>query len=528
MPAHAHAERQPFDPARLLDVLPGAVAYVDRRLRYRYANAAYGRRLGLDPVRIAGMRVRDVVGRQEETAVAASIERALRGEATVRDSTSYTPDRDGSGGICGVVVHVAYPALAGPPADDTAPLHDDAFLHMPIAMAEIGIDGRLARVNDAFARMLGQDAEALVGRRVRDLIHPDDMGRDSQNFVEMLQGRRDGYRAEKRYVRADGGVAHAALAISVLRNPAGEASRFVVQVEDVTDARLAEAALARSNARLALAIEATRGGLWHIDVAERRFECSTQLARLLTGGEKDTLDVDEMSAMVDERDPDRVSFLALVEGKADRKTIEYRAATPFGRRLLVCDARLLRDEAGKPVEVVGLVRDVTEERARQRAVELQADTDPLTSLLNRRGLERRIDALRAPAPLGVVLVDLDRFKLVNDTHGHDAGDAVLVETAARLRALVRNRDLVARLGGDEFLIALPGVDEEVLAQVAERVCKALARGFGTGEDAYAIGGTVGAALRRSADMPFAATVADADRALYRIKAADPGWWALAD
>jgi diguanylate cyclase (GGDEF)-like protein/PAS domain S-box-containing protein len=526
MLAHAHVDPEPLAASGLLDMLPGAVAYIDGRLRYRYVNPAYGDRHGLDPRRVDGVRLRDAIATADAAEIVACAGRALRGEPVVRGGTSYTPHRGADGTVHGVLLHMAEPA-PGNSADENDRL-DDAFLHMPIAMAEIGTDGRLARVNAAFARMIGEDAEALIGRPFRDLIHPDDAGRDSPDFVEMLQGRREGYRVEKRYLRADGSFAHAVLAISALRNAAGEVSCFVVQVDDVTDARVAEAALARSNARLALAIEATRGGLWHADLVERRFECSPQLARLLTSGERDMLDAQELAAMVEEGDRDHANLRALIQGRADRETAEYHVATPFGRRLLVCDAQLLRDEAGRPVEVVGLVRDITQERARQRAIELQADTDPLTALLNRRGLDRRIARLRAPAPLGVVLVDLDRFKLVNDTHGHDAGDAVLVETAARLRALLRNRDLVARLGGDEFLIALPGVDEVVLRQVAERICKALSRGFGPGEDAYAIGASVGAALRRSADVPFAAVVAAADRALYRIKAADPGWWGMAD
>jgi diguanylate cyclase (GGDEF)-like protein len=290
------------------------------------------------------------------------------------------------------------------------------------------------------------------------------------------------------------------------------------------DAAVVHAALVRSDARLSLVVAAVNGGLWHVDIAKGSFECSPQLVRLFTGSETGTLESDDLLAMIDEVDRDYASFFELIVGKLDRKTVEYHVKTPAGRRLLVCDGLLLRDTDGSPIEVIGLVRDITEERAQQTAVQQQADTDPLTGLLNRRGLERRIDALRAATPLGVAIIDLDGFKPINDRYGHHTGDLVLVETAVRLRQAVRELDILARLGGDEFLIALPGADETVLARVATSIQASLQ------EEALAgvrIGASVGAAVGQIGETSFAEIISEADRMLYRAKAKNRRVWAKA-
>ncbi|MFT4792285.1 MAG: two-component system cell cycle response regulator [Paracoccaceae bacterium] len=109
---------------------------------------------------------------------------------------------------------------------------------------------------------------------------------------------------------------------------------------------------------------------------------------------------------------------------------------------------------------------------------MMAITDPLTGLYNRRYAETHLNRMMsqcaaAGVPLGVMLLDLDRFKDVNDTHGHGAGDEVLSEFARRLQANVRGVDLVARMGGEEFLVAMPDADEDGGAIVAERVRRAV-------------------------------------------------------
>ncbi len=116
---------------------------------------------------------------------------------------------------------------------------------------------------------------------------------------------------------------------------------------------------------------------------------------------------------------------------------------------------------------VVLCRDITEQKAIEAKLAHEATHDPLTSLLNRAGIMDRLDAIGADDPVGVMFLDLDKFKPINDTHGHEAGDEVLTEIGRRLDDAVRGDEAIGRLGGDEFVVIVPGAWE--LEQLAARL-----------------------------------------------------------
>ena len=136
-------------------------------------------------------------------------------------------------------------------------------------------------------------------------------------------------------------------------------------------------------------------------------------------------------------------------------------------------------ELGRIAGAIGLARDVTELRQLQVVEREQARTDPLTGLVNRRGCEEAFvretaRATRENASVGVVLFDIDHFKKVNDTFGHEAGDAILKGVAGALRGVARASDVPGRWGGEELLAILPGVDVGGARRFAERVRVAVA------------------------------------------------------
>jgi diguanylate cyclase (GGDEF)-like protein len=151
----------------------------------------------------------------------------------------------------------------------------------------------------------------------------------------------------------------------------------------------------------------------------------------------------------------------------------------------------------------------------------EAFIDPLTGMLNRHALRRRISELTAQAevnnqPIALILGDLDHFKAVNDRHGHDAGDAVLAQTAYRIRASLRAYDLAYRLGGEEFLVVMPGADAHTALRVAEGLRTAIAAGpLGGVGVTMSFGVSASSGGRFDYDDLFG----EADRALYAAKRA---------
>lgn len=180
---------------------------------------------------------------------------------------------------------------------------------------------------------------------------------------------------------------------------------------------------------------------------------------------------------------------------------------------------LLRDEQGELVGRVLSVQDITSRRAWEDQLLKQALHDPLTGLPNRRLLLERLSQLlssRGSCSVAVLFCDLDGFKQVNDRHGHDTGDALLVEVTRRLATCLRPEDTLARLGGDEFVALLPGADQAAAQGVADRFRAAIRGPVRAGARVLTVDLSIGIAVDSagSADR----LLAGADAAMYRDKA----------
>ena len=169
-------------------------------------------------------------------------------------------------------------------------------------------------------------------------------------------------------------------------------------------------------------------------------------------------------------------FLAVLEGQSSRFEMEIRPVHGVPRWVEISLNRV-RLEGG--VLVIGVVRDITERRQLQIALQHQASHDDLTGLVNRREFQLRLNMLvrslfSEPGPHALIYIDLDQFKVVNDTCGHIAGDELLRQIGQRLGERIRARDVVARLGGDEFGVLLHDVSIDQATEVAEKLCSAVA------------------------------------------------------
>ena len=221
---------------------------------------------------------------------------------------------------------------------------------------------------------------------------------------------------------------------------------------------------------------------------------------------------------------------ALREGQAHG--YRYHLTFPNGERWFECSLARKTAPAGAAPRFIALVRDITELKAREAELQALAFHDPLTSLPNRRLLFDRIEQVllrqqRDPGWAALLFVDLDDFKRVNDGHGHEVGDAVLVEVATRLRSLVRAIDPLGRLGGDEFVVLLtelgpePGPAEALVRRIGQALLKKLSKPIVLKHADVAVSVSVGALLFRGVH-PLPTLLAAADRLMYTSKGAGKG------
>jgi diguanylate cyclase (GGDEF)-like protein/PAS domain S-box-containing protein len=219
---------------------------------------------------------------------------------------------------------------------------------------------------------------------------------------------------------------------------------------------------------------------------------------------------------------------AMLDGRIELTTAEKRYLHRDGTAVWVqAGIRAVRDREGEVEYFIVQYNDITERKRYEAKLAHGALHDPLTGLPNRiLFVERLGHALqrlrRHHEPLAVLFIDLDRFKLVNDSLGHAAGDAVLSEAAARLRTAVREDDTVARFGGDEFTVLCEGADEAEARQVAARLLGVLDAPFRQGKTDFNLSASVGVRLSDRGDVGADELVRDADIALYSAKARGRG------
>ena len=290
--------------------------------------------------------------------------------------------------------------------------------------------------------------------------------------------------------------------------------------------------LEHSRATLAKAQRIARLGTWDwIPAIDRVAACDICRAIFGLPPSRDALDTEQLLYRVDASDLTRVrEALHRLAAGAQPVNMEFRVRGLDGQNFHVhLEAEAECDASGKVTLVVGTAQDITQRKLAEEQIKALANYDNLTGLPNRRLFTERfnsaIESARAQSSrLAALFVDLDRFKQINDTQGHGAGDAVLCEVASRLNRCVRGggegADVVARLGGDEFVVLLTEVGEPQQAyMVAERILAALRKPFNVGGHENFISASVGLARFPEDGPDVDSLLRNADAAMYSVKAA---------
>jgi diguanylate cyclase (GGDEF)-like protein/PAS domain S-box-containing protein len=234
-------------------------------------------------------------------------------------------------------------------------------------------------------------------------------------------------------------------------------------------------------------------------------------------------------------DADFAGLHELLSGERAVYETEKRYVHAAGHAVWIqLNVTAVRDTGGRPVHLIAQMQDITERKRAQAELAHQALHDPLTGLPNRLLFIDRLEVAltrlaRRDGAVAVLFLDLDRFKLINDSHGHEVGDQVLREMASRLRGILRPSDTLSRFGGDEFTILCEDLSsEEDASQVAERIAEALAEPFPLADREVFLSASIGIAVGRDGAMSAGALLRDADAAMYSAKERGRSRYAIYD
>ncbi|KQP38247.1 hypothetical protein ASF49_04310 [Methylobacterium sp. Leaf104] len=355
-----------------------------------------------------------------------------------------------------------------------------------------------------------QGGESWAGR-----IHPDDRARVLASVQDAVGGRDSRWDEAYRFLRVDDTYAEVIDRGFIIRDEAGRALRMVGAMHDVTQQREANSALRSSEERLRLALQAGRMVAWERDMTTGLATRSANSVALLGIGSG------SIALLIDQVHPaDRPQVENFVAYGGTAHAVEFRYRHPAGPMMwLIMRADRVTDD-----RIVGITFDITDRKRAEEHAWSVAHHDGLTGLANRGFFLQQLEAAlteaeRAGSCVSLLLIDLDGFKDVNETLGHDVGDAVLVEVAERLRAGLGPRDAVARLGGDEFALLLTEPPE--LAQtvrLASRLLERLHEPLTYRGQTLACKASIGITAFPDHHRDGLELLKDADIALYRAKA----------
>ncbi|MCS0628424.1 EAL domain-containing protein [Telluria mixta] len=457
-------------------------------------------------------------------------------------------------------MHANPPSISRPDGvpDDAQRRFDDLLAHLPAGVVMHDAAGRVVAANCQALALLGRREEQMLGAQSSD---------DTWHFV-----RADGSRMPPSEYPVNAvlrtGAKVSDLVVGVARpdhddvrwaicnayperDERGAIDRVVVCFTDCTALKDAEQSLHKSEERMRLALQGSTDAPWDWDLVTGELYYSARYWDML-GYAPDEMRADPEAWVRLTHPEDRAWVAAFLEellaGPRQAYSIEFRLCHRDGHYVPVLSRGfILRDGAGKALRLSGTNTDLTERKRVEHRIHELAYFDQLTGLPNRRFLIDELGQIlarngRAGRHGALLFLDLDNFKLLNDTMGHDVGDLLLREVARRLRQALREGDHLARLGGDEFVIVLENLgaspDEATIEvhAVGRKILDVLGEPFELAGRQCASSPSIGVTLFDGAPTSIDALLRQADLAMYRAKEEgrntlrffDPGMQAAAD
>ena len=535
----------------ITDNLPALIGYVDRSETYRFTNAHYRVLFGLEPESFLGKTVLENFGAEAAALLRPRIDAVLRGERVKfeRHDTQdgrdlhllvdYVPDLAADGTVEGFYILVL--DITARKKAELEQARSEArvrsiLTHAPDAFIGIDAGGRIQEWNRQAEHTFGWRRDEALGRTVAELIIPPALREAHAAAVHAFeatgQARAVNRRVQLPALHRDGREIPIELSVATLK----EGGSFVANafLHDISARQAAEARILASEKLLRDITDNVPALIGYFD-AELRMEFANGPARALFG-----IDPARDVRSYDMREALGEAIFALhaphVPAVLAGRRVSFQGSAQVGssqhfQAHLVPDT----DAEGRVRGFYIMTFDLTALKQAEQRLQEMARSDALTGLPNRRSFEERLEealarSKRDARALALLFVDVDRFKAINDAHGHPMGDLVLREFARRLRACVRATDTVARLAGDEFTLILEGLHaEDDAARVARKIVRTMRVPMQVEGRPVRVSASVGVAVlegrapqtesafARLSNLSAAELTARADSALYEVK-----------
>src|SRR5215204_2146498 len=349
----------------------------------------------------------------------------------------------------------------------------------------VSLQGRYMQVNRSLCEILGYTEEELQALTWQEITHPDDLAASSAYARRIVEGEFPRYHLEKRFLHAYGHTVWASLSVSLVRDGEGEPLYFVSQIQDVTERKKFESALRESEQRFRGSFESAATGMALVGTDGRFLRVNRSLCEILGYPERELLGKTFQDIThPEDLDADLDQVRRMLDGEIRTYQMEKRYFHKEGQVVwALLSVSMVHDEEGEPLYFVSQIQDISERKVLEERLQHRAFHDSLTDLPNRQlFMDRLGQALRRTGRrhkrIAVLFMDLDGFKVVNDSLGHQVGDLLLTVVAQRLRRCLRPEDTLARFGGDEFVVLIEAVDNsEQAVEVAERITEEFRKPF---------------------------------------------------
>ena len=413
----------------------------------------------------------------------------------------------------------------------------NTFEQAAVGIAHMAPDGTFLRINQRFANVVGYTKEELLNKTFQEITPVEDLEGNLELFNQILDGDIPTYTIAKRYIRKDQDIVWVESTVSLVRTTSGEPCYFIYVIQDITVQKNLELERDRVLQELAHEKELAQVTLHSIGDAvittdaDARIQYCNPVAEQLTGWSTAEIQgrlLQEVVTLLDanSRDTAPNPVATVLSGSHNVTTAENLIlVSRHGPEFAVSkSASAIRDRSGNLLGVVTVFRDVTEAHTLSQQLTWQACHDPLTGLINRRQFERSLNHVLTNIRMDdrqehvLCYLDLDQFKVVNDTCGHLAGDELLRQVAMLLKGGVRASDGLARLGGDEFGVLLqncPLSRAKVIANLLRETIQNFQ--FGWEKRTFRIGVSIGLVAINDDMSDLISVMSAADAACYAAK-----------